>query len=483
MKKAFICFLILTQAAAMLCGCQTAKAPTVVGEGVRSQLPNREKSAQPDQSDVQILQHCDDFKSSDGTVEFHFFLDQEIPMAALPMTEVKPHILTGGDARRIAQILLPGADFYEQENSTSPKFSKDELEAAIDRLHIYTDMERLRNLLGEHPEDIMEYVQTQLDYFQEQLALAPEENPHVPCDWMLKKQRHYRNHPLEIGDRKPEDDDNILDANAHVDGVDYKLYLSQCNFPDRKLNSLSLSIHGGIGFLDQEIFRAGLCRTAEPTQAQLTALEEKAQNLLNQMEVGEFQVLPAQVDTKSYLDVREYVVWVDAVPVLSGIPAMKDQYRQMGDYFITSARFGFSPAGDLLYFDLTAPVEAQPTEKTVEPMPIQALAEKAKTYLTSLGKYSGLGCDTALVKMWEELHQEQSRAIAVINQMQYGLCRVNISGRENVYSYVPALVICGTVDYLGVDSSENFGGTVTHGSENRTQPILWLNAVDGSVIQ
>lgn len=32
MKKAFICFLILTQAAAMLCGCQTAKAPTVVGE-------------------------------------------------------------------------------------------------------------------------------------------------------------------------------------------------------------------------------------------------------------------------------------------------------------------------------------------------------------------------------------------------------------------------------------------------------------------
>lgn len=485
MKKMFICVLALIVAAAVLCGCQARRLPETAGQesepGGMTGAPGREEAVQPDPSAAEILQHCEDFKSSDGSVEVHFAFDQEIPMAALPVTEVKPRFLTGEDAKRVAEILLPGAEFYEQENSASPKFSKQELEAAMDRLRPYTDLEKLRGLLGDHPEDMMEYVQPQLDYFQEQFEAAPEENPHTLCDWRLKKQRHYYNHPMETGGRKPEEDDDILAANAHVNGLDYQLYLSQCNFPDRKLNSLSLSIHGGIGFLDQEIFRAGLCRTAEPTQAQTTALEEKAQSLLDRMDVGDFKVLPARVDSKEYNGVREYIVWVDAVPVLGGIPAMRDQHSKMGDYFLTSAQFGFSPTGELLYFDLAAPVQVLSVEKAAAPLPIQALVEKAKTYLTTQNKYSDLGCDKALVEMWEELRQEKSRSIVIVNQVQYGLGRVNAPGTDETFRYVPVVGFYGTVDYLGADSGEHFCGTADY--SNEIQPLLWLNAMDGTVIQ
>ena len=105
-------------------------------------------------------------------------------------------------------------------------------------------------------------------------------------------------------------------------GVDQ---LRQRDKSDYKLNSLSIGLGNNRDYLNKNYLCSKLVRTDKPTQEQVNQLSEKAQSLLNQMGVGQWQVSDAEVSEEIRGDTVEYRVMINAVPVLNETAAISDQ--------------------------------------------------------------------------------------------------------------------------------------------------------------
>lgn len=65
------------------------------------------------------------------------------------MVEVTPHYLTADDAKRVANILLGDATFYEKEPIQDPHYSKEQIQEKIGRWSQYTSVQALSDLYGD----------------------------------------------------------------------------------------------------------------------------------------------------------------------------------------------------------------------------------------------------------------------------------------------------------------------------------------------
>ena len=106
------------------------------------------------------------------------------------------------------------------------------------------------------------------------------------------------------------------------------------------------------------IYRSMLCRTEPPTQEQIDAASNKAQEMLDKMELGSWSIANAKVESKQIGDTEEYVIQVVAAPVICGTIATLGQHMgnyqdaYVATYGMTYAEFLFSANGDLVYFNL-----------------------------------------------------------------------------------------------------------------------------------
>jgi len=191
----------------------------------------------------------------------------------MPKVYVRPHYLTGEDARSVAEALFPEAEFFEaenelEENSGAPIYSKAEIQAKLDRWAPYASQEALDDLLGENGGGRPEVVQSFLAEYTEMYDQAPEENPHQVCTWRMEK---------ESGDGNDEVNVRFL-----ADDIPYRLTASVRNKADFKVSMLSCFIYDGLSphGLDESIFRARLCRTEAPTDEQVAAVGERRSSSL-----------------------------------------------------------------------------------------------------------------------------------------------------------------------------------------------------------
>lgn len=467
MKKPFLSVLSMALAACTLWGCQASPLPetseaTAAAPSAAAAAPDSVPAAR-------------EFFSADGSLEFCMDLDGTLPQGEFSTVAVEPHYMTGADAQRIAELLLPGAVFYEREKEEDARYSREEIQRKIDLYarHAGSFHSTLFRSMDENGRDIspQEAVDKALRYWQEQLLSASAENPHTPCSWQLKNRAYYDS-------QEPETGNTDLMAAAAVGEVDYFLTLVSIDRDNHKISNLCLRL-ADRGTLEDVFQRSLVCGREEPTPQQVEALMGKAQDLLNQMELGAWQAVSSDVRIRYESGEGEYSVVIDACPVLSGSPAVPEQTSgQQALYGMPHAAFEFSAEGSLLRFDLVNPIDEKMGTGAVS-LPLDTLMQNVKAQLSASDISADYGAPMNFCQRREEKLGQPLLGKVTFSKAQVMMGRLEETGR---IVYLPVLCLSGSADYYGKESGQLSFGTGNPFGE-RIQPLLWVNMMDGSIVK
>lgn len=441
----------------------------------------RENFQVADNQETTRVQIITDFTSTDGSVQFHINIDEEIYDGAMPIIEVVPSTITSEDMERVAKALLGDVEFYDDGPGDKQVYSKSQYQEMLARMSPYANMEAMTDLMGSNsPDDHLRTLLANVARITEAMETAPEENPFIPCDWTLKPDSYY-NESGASGDK-------WLLANAKKDDMYSKFMVIVKDQGDYKLNRFNFQL-GAVSlntFLDRQIYWANLCRTAEPTQEQIEAVQYKVMDMLKKMDLGDWHIAETEVIVFETGGEPEYLLQIKVVPELQGIPAIYEQRNipqsddDTGAYALTQATFLMSTNGDLIDMELDSPIEIKSVvNENVATLPADQLTERMEHQLSL--------CDVEAFTMitWgitaEQLADEAEEcgeALVVhvdITQMEYGLGRVMVKDTTDSYYYVPVMLLRGTVNIIGAESGEVY-------MSGYEKPLLCINAVDGNII-
>lgn len=396
------------------------------------------------------VHHEDTFLSTDGRVEFSVKIDNYVSAADMPIFEVVPHYITEEDAKRVAYALFGNVEYYEAEAMLDPVYSKSEIQKKINRWSQYINQTAFSELYGEYSENTVNIIKKFISDYTEDYESAPVDNPHVLCQWQFKKIPYYYLPKAEINALDLDRENDGVQAALLLDGIPYRFNAETRNKDDYKVNYINAYIYDGISpdFIDSRIFRADLCRTEKPTDAQISMVKALAERMLTEMELGDWMVDECYISTISYGNAAEYTICINAVPVLNGTKVLRqpqllsltseDTYAS--NYNMTDASFQFSANGDLLNFVLYSPIDiANVVNDNVAVMNIDDLLEKGKTYLehSDFSQYDS--------NMLFNPEDENIACSVSVNKIEYALSRIRVPNTEASYYYIPSLAFYGDV--------------------------------------
>lgn len=359
---------------------------------------------------------------------------QEMTLEELPAIHAKARLMTGADAKKIAETLFGDAAFFEL--TPDRQLSRQELQRKIAVMEQYPSQEALDRLWGSDDKDA--YIQIHresLAAYRSLLETAPEESNLQPCGWTLKEE------PNQYG--------QWLRAIATVDGIDYSLTLNVAQYEEgRWINSLVIAPGDAdpISYTPAMHARSQLCTTREPTQEDYAACLTKAQNLLDAMGMGDYRVLTDKtyVDPAYFAQDGQYEIYVMAAPAAEGYPVLFDQSGSEC-YGAARAHFSFNADGELIVFNLSNPVEMGEVVTRWQGRDLEGLLERGKQWLMCLTPedldrhgnllMKRLGGDFAVT------------ASVTITGLEQGLVPTDWYGKEQSILYTPGLLFRGTVEY------------------------------------
>ena len=99
--------------------------------------------------------------------------------------------------------------------------------------------------------------------------------------------------------------------------------------------------------IDENIFRAQLTRTAPPTEEQIAAVQSKAMTMLQEMDLGEWEINRCYVRSLGET-IFEHVICIDAVPVINNVaaaqqPQMSSIMDEFTNRLLLKIRFATAP--------------------------------------------------------------------------------------------------------------------------------------------
>lgn len=479
-----------------LCGCQ--KSPDMVSVVSKNNGGFDSSDAQErlEQPEIAVDVNIDEiFCSTDESVDFTMQIYGTFDVGTTPVAKIMPHYLSSNDAKMVANALLGETEWYEQTPMYAPQYSKDKLQKKVIRWSQYSNAESLRELLGTDYGDVVQNAEIIKNFISEytQILESTSENiQDVVCGWKFHKDSYYSYSPAEFETLDSSNDNDVICAVTTKNGIDYTLTVSSRNQNDFKVNNITLSLGEGISplMIDENIYRAQLCRTEKPTNENISAVSEKAQSMLDKMGLGNWMVDASSVQTTYYGDTPEYVIVVSAVPVIENVAAirvpqlsnLKSNDAYSSNYYISDATFHFSANGDLVYFKMYSPIDIKEVAyNNVDTLPITEIADRAKNHLMLSDRYAyGLSEDYLLAV--EKEVNEHLQCKVDISRLSVGLLRVKASDSAEEYYYVPGYVFGGSVDYIGDTSDEVYAASGALIYNSRIVPLVAINAIDGSII-
>lgn len=499
-KSNVVVLLVVMLISISICGC----ANNPINEIVTSKNDNTfdVNILQPASTEITyneniVFHFAEIFCSTDGSVEFEINIEENKLNSRLPVVEVEPHYITESDAKRIANVLFENETFYEARPIFNAQYSLGDIEAYIDRWVPYTNIDALAKLYGTQDTTFLNEVQDSVKYaiqvFQQMADKDVVTSDREICSWEFKPESYYKYAAEELrGEDLSQDNDEITTELIH-NGIPYIMCFSKRDKSDFKLNYIYAyphSYNSPMG-IDSAIFSAQLCRTEEPSDEQIDRIKEEAQDMLDRMELGDWVVDECYLQTNSIGQQTEYVIIINAVPIIEGIPAvrqpqltyLKSDANYASNYYLSDARFQFSANGELLKFEMFSPIDIKDVINTnVATLPMDELFSKAITHLslTDFHEYGVYG--EALIEK-QKAAGEKFLCHVEICEMEYGMIRVKVPNSDDSYYYVPGMILCGTIDYFGKETQKLYESSGTTIWENRIVPLVALNAVDGSIIE
>lgn len=498
-KKRVLILMLFVFLLVTMCGCQSSpERASVTSKNDGAFDTNVVQSAKetPNGESSYVVTSVDEFYSTDGTVKFQMNINEEVISAKMPVVEVSPHYLTEDDAKRVAEVLFPECVFYESRPDFEFQLSKQEIREYTERWTEYLNIENLITLYGEDKSgisesDIIYALKKSIEQLNADYPLADETYDEL-CKWTFQPDSLYSYTPQSLVGEDLSNDNEKISADVNLNGIPYRLCFSKRNQPDFKLNyiyAFPYTYISPVG-IDSAIYRAILCRTEEPTQERIEQIKESAQKMLDQMNLGTWEIDECKLYSNEIGSATEYIIEMSAVPTFNGIPAirrpqlanLKSETSFASNYYLTDATFRFSSEGKLLLFEMYSTIDiSHVINENVATIPIESLLEKARDQL-SLSDYNYYGVSGDLLEQLQKQAKEDFECNVEICKLEYGMLRVKAPDTDERYYYVPGIVLSGTVDYFGKKTGTLYEASGDTLYDSRIIPLIALNAVDGTVI-
>ncbi|MDO5401501.1 MAG: hypothetical protein Q4F17_11090 [Eubacteriales bacterium] len=452
-----------------LCGCQaqpqsiyiTEPAPTY-GEPLVFETA-LEGQTQPEDRQAALEAS---FQSADGTVEFSFHIDQELPAGDLRILEAVPRPITGEDAQKLAQVVFPDCTFYDQEPQSSKLYSKEEVERNIALYTKYSDLSALTELYGSSAREQSIYVAHYREFWEKQLKKAKKENPHRLCDWEFKPDMYY----YDIDQRDENNYWTEIYALTRKGDVEYLLSANKSTNPKNRHQKLGISVDGEL--LTHQLGWYSLVNGDFPTPDQVDQARERAQNILDELDVGRWRVRNAQLRPSDLVD--GMCIEVEADMLLDGMlipnrPGMEDGFAYSGVSMVLNSK------AELAYLDLWNPMELKGTV-TDRPnlLSLDELFAQAGERLTNATASDRFGHDMFPLHIEEERAGERLTCKVDVTKVEYTMARMKAPDDADTFYFYPELTFSGTAGYYGSET-----GTCHITCEEA--PLFSISALDGEL--
>ena len=458
----------------LMCACQNSPNETVVTSkndgtfdiNILQSATSKNDAEDPELADVGVFQWESQFASSDESVYFYVNINEQLQKANMPVIEVSPHFFTSADAKRIATALFGNQVFYETEPMLDPSYSKEDLREIIERWTSYPNK--------------TEAIENTIQMYTLLMETAPEENPHIPAQWIFKKESDYIYSAEDIAGLDTSEENDTIQVTVKDNGIPYLLSVTTRNQADFKINNVFAYPYDVLGAtsVDTPYFKSMLCQTDAPTEKDIANLKKKAESILQEISLGEWQIDQCFIE-EGGTEKSEYIVHINAVPVFEDVPAVRrPQFNNLkskevfaSNYYLSDASFQFSVNGDLIYFSMMSPVDVQTViNPNVQTLSCEHIREQAQNVLTLTD-----------IHEYDALYLAQNATEKLIcnvklSNVKYGLARVKVANTDESYYYIPAYSFYGYTELYGKSS-----GDIYYESDEET--LLVLNAVDGSIIQ
>lgn len=408
------------------------------------------------------------FTSTDGTVEFTWNVSEEISAENLPVVDVVVHKISDEETKHIANVLFNGAYFYEPEDAFEEEYSKAELQKKLDIWKEYANVEKMTWLYpyrnrpdDNYISDEVELVQRFLEEYTQKLNEAPTEKNDAQYDWIFRNDGFYGKGYL---------------ADCEYSGLPYRIH------SNGKQYSVYLYTGAGPGRIEEDHYRALLCRTEKPDEALLQEIQSKAEEILVKMGLGDWAIegctLREQNVGTEEAPVMEYDICVDFSPSYLGQATMS--WNNSDFWGSQNNSMHFAPGGELLNFNLENIYDFHAFSDGSSVMGMDEILTAAQKLLeqqshTDLGMSDGLfGTSTNVqtVKIWCK---------ANICGLQYGLLLTQHPNHAGKMQFVPAVILHAEMEYAADEAGTDFiPGEAIFGMPLRR--VMAVNAIDGTEV-
>ena len=343
-----------------LCSC-AGKGPDVPPETENNiiEISRGDTEDEVNKLAASAVAYTDSFQSADGSVNVEINLeDASLYDGSFQTLQITPRPFTDEEVGRIANVLFGDAVFNEY--IFCREYTQAELEeqrAFWQALLEREDLDELHCVLGTDGE-LRKTIEAFLEKYK--VEAAPEEVERTVCDFRFKPYAYY------YGDQE----ENVMrvEAVSEIGGIPYRFRAENNTHGIR-----AFSISAWIGYetvsplgIREEILKDKLLCVDKPDQAQIDAIREKAEKMIAELGMGQWQIDQCLCEEKTGLEWgTRYSIKITAVPVYNGIPLLRQEqpYTLRGteegiqncDY--PDLALSFAPDGTLLTFSLNTPVD------------------------------------------------------------------------------------------------------------------------------
>lgn len=482
MKK-FLCFTLSIVLLFSLSACNLANEGKTDNLEVLDKAPAIDKNLAEDISSEFLYR----FVSADGTVEFSIELNDVNTIELynkLPIAHVTPHSITPDETKHIASLLFGDSQIFEYDHFRT--MTKDEIKMKLKLWEEYCSKENLSRLYGENPElisQMQEIVQQFIDNYRKLYNTAPDTLTFEECQWTFYPSEHYT---AKYSEGQPDNNyrgNYSIRAQTEVNNIPYTFRVTNRHEDDYLIHNVYVHIDDTLpspNNLETRIIQANLTRTEAPSAESMSDVYKKATQIINELGFGKWYIDQYYyVEQPISYDISEYVIFVNAVPMIDGTPIsripqienLKSTNKYSSNYYYSDMCFRFSVDGTLLDFQLISPIDIEGEITYDELITFDEIIDKLDTNLslTNTKMYDYFGDDS--IKTYTNVR---------ISNIELGLSRINVQDSLYDYYVIPSIVVYGNyytysarTDELLFDSSDLYG---------EEQVIVVLNATDGSTI-
>ena len=411
-------------------------------------------------------------KSSDEAVEYYFECSITPTPSNYPVVDVSPHEFTVQDAQRVGRALFGDTQFFEYVYDRP--VSSEEKEENLARWESYLSGGKIQDLFKGNEVLIRDY-ELVLNRFRANYAATTDTLSDsfemTPCQWTFRPDSFYFG---ELAEKEPRVIRTIVDS----EGVTYRFDVANRTSEDFSVYMISAYLYNELSpnNIDELVQQYELCKSPEPSQTQLQAVEDKVYSVLNALNVGTWKVDDCHSDRLIRGSQEAYVITVRATPVFGELPVirqsqltnLRSELEGAQHFYYTDAEFTFSPNGTLLSCTIQSPLDMNRASSVGAIAPEQLL-QIAKDHLSRKD-----------IAVYREYYTDDSNANVsakvYITQMQVGLVRIEIANGKT-YRYVPALCLDGSFEIY-----DQTGRLIMDSSEMGVCRMLAINLLDNSEI-